>query len=236
MGHFGKSRGEIGDISTDPFDVDVAAWIHSNKGSEMCSIGPRDVRHEHCLWWSLGFSNNKFDNRWASQVVKSEVPQMIFSIASIVVKIWYIFFKTTLTFGNWGCRGSSATLVRHTHTHNTLLSESLPTSLPLILPFPHYYHGNRFRLFQLGSIRTCFQWTHPKRPICSHVTSQVNHCFFFFGFVFEHEIDEKDAEKKQTTPVKQEKWRCHTRAWKATHQDQAVRLHAYKLDGYDKMW
>jgi len=89
--------------------------------------------------------------------------------------------------------------VRHTHTHkhNTLLSESLPTSLPLILPFPHYYHGNRFRLFQLGSIRTCFQWTHPKRPICSHVTSQVNQCFFFFGFVFEHEIDEKDAEKNK---------------------------------------
>ena len=46
MGHFGKSRGEIGDMSIEPFDVDVAAWIHSNKASEMCSIVPRDVRHE----------------------------------------------------------------------------------------------------------------------------------------------------------------------------------------------
>jgi len=25
----------------------------------------------------------------------------------------------------------------------------------------------------------------------------VNQCFFFFGFVFEHEIDEKDAEKNK---------------------------------------
>ena len=80
MGHFWQSRGEIGDMSIAPFGVDVAAWIHSHKGSKMWSIGPRDVRHEHCFWWSPGSSNSKFVNKRVSQVVKSELPGLAISI------------------------------------------------------------------------------------------------------------------------------------------------------------
>ena len=118
MGHFGKSRSEKGDMSTEPFGVEVAAWIHSHEGSKMWSIGPRDVRHKHCLWWSPGLSNSKFDNRWASQVVKSELPRMTFSRTSIVVQLYdnmkdTMFFSAGLTFSSSGCCGSLAALVTH---------------------------------------------------------------------------------------------------------------------------
>ena len=53
----------------------------------------QDVKHwpkrcetwAHCFWWSPGFSNSKFVNKWASQMVKSKLPGMTFSRTSIVI-------------------------------------------------------------------------------------------------------------------------------------------------------
>ncbi len=52
------------------------------------------------------------------------------------------------------------------------------------------------RYFQLENAGTCFQYSHPKLPNCSHVGVASESMFFdvffcFYGFVFEDEIDEK---------------------------------------------
>ena len=94
----------------------------------------RDVQHcpKRCETWAFplmisGFSNSKLVNKWLSQLVKSELPRDdIFNNIPCCRNMKPDFFFSTLTFGNWGCRGCSATLVRHTHTQTQRTFEWIP--------------------------------------------------------------------------------------------------------------
>lgn len=99
----------------------------------------------------------------------------------------------------------------HAHTNTTHVWVN-PSLLRCSWFCPHYCHGNRFRLFLLGSIRTCFQWTHPKLTNCSHVTSQANQSFFFWVLSLKMRLMRKTYFEfkliANDTTFKQEKWRC----------------------------
>ena len=183
-------------MSTEPFDVDFAAWIHSHKGSRMWSIGPRDVRHEHCFWWSPGFSNSKFANKRVSLSGKVRTTRIgNLYRTSIVVHTWRLWADIR----NSGCHGQNASECRVSieWSHHFRVN---PSPLQLrgfaILRFRH----GKFRLFQLESAGTWFQSSHSKLPNCNHVgvASESMFCWCFLlwlSFVFEDQMDEKNVEK-----------------------------------------
>ena len=77
--------------------VHWAFWCWSC-GMDSFSQRFQDVKHwpkrcetwAHCFWWSPGFSNSEFVDKWASQMVKSKLPGMTFSRTSLGVQIWKI--------------------------------------------------------------------------------------------------------------------------------------------------
>ena len=150
----------MGDMSTEPFDVDFAAWIYSHEGSKMWSIGPRDVRHEHCFWWSPGFSNSKFVNQASLSSGKVRT--------SLEHPLLYNYMKDTgffsagLTFSSSGCCGSLAALVTHA-TYKWIP----PHFSCRRLPFRNGRPSWEIRFFQLDSAGTWFQSSHWKLPSCN---------------------------------------------------------------------
>ena len=189
--HFGKSRSEMGDMSTAPFGVDFVAWIYSHEGSKMWSIGPRDVRHEHCFWLSPGFSNSKFVNQasLSSGKVRTSLEHpLLYNFLKDTMKDTGLF-SAGLTFSSSGCCGSLAAL--HTHTHDT--SERIPPPLQLrgsaVLRFCHGIYANTIRYFQLDSPGTWFQSSHWKLPSCNHMSaSQIESMFCWCFMMFFYKL------------------------------------------------